>query len=72
MRALRHQGTRKVITFCQEQHVGSLFIGNPHGVRKRNSGRHHNQRMAVWEYGQDIAYLSSKAAVASIESFTGS
>ena len=40
---------------------GRLFIGNPHGVRKRNSGRHHNQRMAVWEYGQDIAYLSYKA-----------
>ena len=65
MRALRHQGTRKVIAFCQEQHVGSLFIGNPHGVRKRNSGRHHNQRMAAWEDGQDIAYLSSKAAGAS-------
>ena len=72
MRALRHQGTRKVITFCQQQHVGSLFIGNPDGVRKRNSGRHHNQRMAAWEYGQDIAYLSYKATVASIESFTGS
>ena len=70
--ALRHQGTRKVITFCQRQHVGRLFIGNPDGVRKRNSGRHHNQRMSSWEYGQDIAYLSYKAAVASIESFTGS
>ena len=72
MRALRHQGTRKVIAFCQEQHVGRLFIGNPHGVRKRNSGRHHNQRMAAWEYGQDIAYLSYKANRASIECFTGS
>ena len=72
MRALRHQGTRKVITFCQQQHVGRLFIGNPDGVRQRNSGRHHNQRMAVWEYGQDIAYLSSKAAGASTRSFTGS
>ena len=71
IRALRHQGTRKVITFCQQQHVGATSIGNPDGVRKRNSGRHHNQRMAVWEYGQDIAYLSSKAAVASTRSFTG-
>jgi putative transposase len=72
VRALRHQGTRKVITFCQAQGVGSLFIGNPDGVRKRNSGRHHNQRLAGWEYGQDIAYLSYKAAAACIESFTGS
>jgi putative transposase len=71
IRALRHKGTRKVITFCQQQGVGSLFIGNPHGVRQKNSGRHHNQRMAQWEYGQDMAYLASKAQAACIESFTG-
>ena len=72
IRDLRHKGTRQVITFCQEQHVGSLFIGNPDGVRKKESGRHHNQRMAAWEYGQDIAYLSYKATGASTRSFTGS
>ncbi len=72
IRNLRHQGTRKVITFCQQHGVGSLFIGNPHGVRQKNSGRHHNQRMGQWEYGQDIAYLSYKAETACIESFTGS
>jgi putative transposase len=72
VRALRHQGTCKVITFCRQHGVGTLFIGNPNGVRKQNSGRHHNQRMSGWEYGQDIAYLMDKAAGASIESFTGS
>jgi putative transposase len=72
IRALRHQGTRKVITFCQQHQVGSLFIGNPDGVRRRNRGRHHNQRLAGWEYGRDIAYLSYKAKAASIMSFTGS
>jgi putative transposase len=72
IRDLRHKGARKVITFCQEQGVGRLFTGNPDGVRKQNSGRHHNQRMAGWEYGQDIAYLTYKAKVAGIESFTGS
>jgi putative transposase len=72
IRDLRHKGTRKVIAFCQERGVGSLFIGNPHGVRNKNSGRHHSQRMSAWEYGQDIAYLIYKAKLASIESFTGS
>jgi putative transposase len=72
IRALRHQGTRKVLTFCQQHQVGSLFIGNPDGVRQRNRGRHHNQRMAGWEYGRDITYLSYKSKAASIESFTGS
>jgi putative transposase len=71
IRDLRHKGTRAVIGFCQQQGVGSLFIGNPHGVRNRNSGRHHNQRMSQWEYGQDMAYLAYKSKQARIESFTG-
>jgi putative transposase len=71
IRDLRHKGTRKVIVFCQQLGVGSLFNGTPDGVRQQNKGRHHNQRMAVWEYGQDSAYLSYKAKAASIECFTG-
>ena len=72
IRDLRHKGTRAVIAFCRRHRVGRLFIGNPHGVRRRDSGRHHNQRMSQWEYGQDIAYLTYKAKQARIESFTGS
>lgn len=71
VRSLRHQGTRKVIAFCVQQGVGTLFIGNPHGVRDRDSGRHHNQRLANWEYGKDIEYLTHKSEQACIMSFTG-
>ena len=52
--------------------MGSLFIGNPHGVRNRVTSRHHNQRMALWEYGKDIDYLTHKSKQAHILSFTGS
>ncbi|MDQ6662178.1 MAG: transposase, partial [Chloroflexota bacterium] len=72
IRNQRHQATRKVITFCVEQQVGTLFIGNPHGVRRRKSGRHHNQRMSLWEYGKDIDYLTHKSTQAHMSSFTGS
>ena len=72
VRDLRHKGTRQVIDFCKEHEVGTLFIGNPHGVRQENKGRHHNQRMAQWEYGKDIGYLTHKSKQARIESFTGS
>lgn len=72
IRDQRHQATRKVITFCIEQQVGTLFIGNPDGVRKRRSGRHHNQRMSLWEYGTDIQYLTHKSEQEHIECFTGS
>jgi len=72
VRDLRHKATRQVIDFCQDEQVGTLFIGNPHGVRRENKGRHHNQRMAQWEYGKDIDYLTHKSKQARIESFTGS
>jgi putative transposase len=60
-----------VIDFCVKQEVGTLFIGNPLGVRSRDSGRHHNGRMAVWEYGKDINYLTHTSKQARILSFTG-
>jgi putative transposase len=69
---LRHKATRQVIDFCVEHEVGTLFVGNPHGVRQENKGRHHNQRMAQWEYGRDIDYLKHKSTQARIKSFTGS
>jgi putative transposase len=72
VRDLRHKATRQVIDFGVEQQVGTLFIGNPHGVRNRHRGRHHNQRLALWEYGKDIAYLTHKAKQAHISCFTGS
>jgi putative transposase len=72
VRDLRHKATRQVIDFCTKQQVGTLFIGNPHGVRNRDSGRHRNGRMAQWEYGRDIDYLTHKSKLACILSFTGS
>ena len=72
IRDMRHKATRQVIDFCVDNEVGSLFIGNPHGVRTRDNGRHHNQRMALWEYGRDIDYLTHKSKQAHILSFTGS
>jgi len=72
IRNQRHQATRKVINFCIERKVGTLFIGNPHGVRNQNRGRHHNQRMSLWEYGKDIDYLTHKSKQAHMVCFTGS
>jgi putative transposase len=72
VRDMRHKATRQVIDFCVAQQVGSLFVGNPHGVRSRDCGRHHNQRLTLWEYGKDIDYLTHKSKQAHIMSFTGS
>ncbi len=72
VRDLRHKATRQVIDFCVQEQVGTLFLGNPHGVRNKKCGRRHNQRMALWEYGKDIDYLTHKAKAARIMSFPGS
>ena len=71
IRDSRHKGTRQVIDFCQTHRVADLYIGNPDGVRKRRSGRKHNQRMSQWEYGKDISYLKHKSKQAGISSFDG-
>jgi putative transposase len=72
VRDLRHKATRQVINFCVKNRVGTLFIGNPHGVRRENRGRHHNGRMAQWEYGRDIDYLTHTSQHARILCSTGS
>ena len=71
VRDLRHKGTRQVVDFCKAHEVESVFVGNPDGVRRKNSGRHHNQRMSQWEYGRDIDYLQQKSEQDRIACFTG-
>lgn len=72
VRDLAHKGTRAVVDFCAAEGVGKVFIGDPHGVRRKNNGRKHNQRMAQWEYGRDKNYLAQKLNREGIASFTGS
>lgn len=69
---LAHKGTRAATDFMIQHRVGEVFIGDPHGVRKKSSGRKHNQRMAQWEYGRDKDYLAQKLGRAGIASFAGS
>jgi len=66
IRDLRHKGTRKAIKFCEDNNVGTLHVGDPRGVREKDSGRHQNQRMARWEIGKDIDYLKHKSEQARI------
>ena len=58
---LRNCGVKAVIQFCAEHGAKELWVGNPDGVRNKNSGRKHNRRMALWEYGEDLRLLKDKA-----------
>ena len=72
VRDLRHKGTRQVVDFCRAAGVQTLYVGDPRGVRNQSRGRHHNQRMAQWEYGKDKQYLHEKCAQVGIVCFSGS
>jgi putative transposase len=72
VRDLRHKGTRQVVDFCLQAGVQTLYVGDPHGVRTENKGRHHNQRMAQWEYGKDKQHLQEKCRKVDIVCFSGS
>ena len=58
IRDLRHKTTTSIVKILKEKNVGKVFVGNPNGVRKKNSGKKQNQRLMGWEYGKDFEYLS--------------
>ena len=66
IRDLRHKGLRAAVDFCTNEKVGSLYVGNPQGVRRRNCGAVHNGRMARWECGLDLRLLEHKCGLAGI------
>lgn len=72
VRDVRHKGLRSLVNWLVAEEVGTLYIGNPDGVRKKDSGRHHNDRLAKWEYGLDINLLSHKCEGAGIVALSGS
>lgn len=72
VRDMRHKATHQVVEFCKTHDVDTVFIGNPDGVRKKNCGRCHNQRMSQWEYGKDISYLTYKFKITGVSVLTGS
>jgi putative transposase len=72
VRDIRHKATRQIVEFCKTRGTDTVFIGNPNGVRDRDCGRHHNQRISQWEYGKDINYLTYKFKLSGIKVLTGS
>lgn len=71
VRDLRHKATRGVIDFCVAHGVGTLYVGDPRGVRDLKRGRKHNQRISQWELGKDMRYLEEKAKKVGIECSSG-
>lgn len=42
----------QAVRWCLERSVKVVCIGDPEGVREKDCGRHHNQRMGQWVFGR--------------------
>jgi len=41
-----------ITKWCLNRKVSTVYIGNPDGVRKKDCGRKHNQRISQWAFGE--------------------
>jgi putative transposase len=55
-----HKSSRLVANFCNNNSVKTLYIGESNGIRDKDCGRVHNQRLSNWEIGQHFKYVSYK------------
>ncbi|MBF8246588.1 MAG: transposase [Rickettsia sp.] len=42
IRDLRHKAKRQIVNFCVLKGVNKIFVGNPKGIEKRDTGRKQN------------------------------
>jgi putative transposase len=48
----RHTISAQVATWCSDHNISRVYIGDPSGVREKDCGRKHNQRMSQWPFGE--------------------
>jgi putative transposase len=48
---IEHAITKMATDWCLQHGVKKVYIGDPQGVRERDCGRYHNQRMSQWSFG---------------------
>lgn len=61
--SLRQEAAR----WCAAHDAGVVYLGNPDGVREKDAGKRHNQRMGQWTYGRVAKLLEYKLKRRSIE-----
>jgi putative transposase len=62
-RNLLHQAARKVVTFCEQEGVSRIAVGDVRDIQTGASlGTKVNQKISQWPHGQFARYLTEKAA----------
>jgi IS605 OrfB family transposase len=56
-----HEAARQVIAFALRHGIGTLVIGDPKGITRRDVGKVHNLRLRQWRRAHLLRALSDKA-----------
>ncbi|WP_307402556.1 RNA-guided endonuclease InsQ/TnpB family protein [Desulfofundulus luciae] len=67
MEHILHAISAIVVRWCEKRKVKKLFYGNPSGVREKDCGRKHNQRMSQWPFGWLRELIEYKLKLRGIE-----
>ena len=62
-----HEAAGTVVDFAVKERIGTLVVGDPRGLLKRDSGGRQNLALRNWKPGQMICALTDKAALAGID-----
>jgi len=66
LKQARHEAARAVVDYALERRIGTLVVGDPRGLLRRNAGVRQNRAISEWGVGQLISSLTDKAEVAGI------
>jgi IS605 OrfB family transposase len=62
-----HEAARAVVDFAVQERIGTLVVGDPRGLLKKDAGKRQNLAVTNWRPGRMIAALADKAALAGID-----
>jgi putative transposase len=47
-----HTISAQAAVWCKDHNISKVYIGDPSGVREKDCGRKHNQRLSQWPFGE--------------------
>jgi IS605 OrfB family transposase len=62
----QHQAAQQVVAFAIQQRIGTLLVGDPTGITKKDAGRVQNWRLRQWRRTHLLQALQDKAERAGI------
>ena len=66
VRQAHHEAARTLVDWAIDQRVGTLVVGDPHGITTKDAGAVHNRRLRTWRRTHLMGAITDKATLAGI------